>query len=223
MIGPPYLDVSRRYSNQPDEKKRIAEKIKKGGGGLWYGGQMTPHVFLSKTELDTLTTWVLGMEHLRNNYFEKIANESIEKVLLDKSGNGFQLELIDNPQNVSDFLKVDFSESMMGHVKTINFFGTSQFETVKKNSILKFEGKVEVLADGKYFLRLLKTGIGQLYIDGNSIISKRMDDHELAIDLKTGVHDFKVFYKPKFKNDTLSLSWISPGSTYYETITTIEN
>ncbi len=61
IVGPAYKDVAQKYAGQSDAAAKLAEKVVKGGGGVW--GQMpmpaNPHV--SPEEATKLVQWVLGL------------------------------------------------------------------------------------------------------------------------------------------------------------------
>lgn len=60
MMGPSYKDIAAKYAGQKDAEAKLAEKIVKGGGGVWGGAPMPPNASVSADEAKTLAKWALG-------------------------------------------------------------------------------------------------------------------------------------------------------------------
>lgn len=59
LIGPSFLDIAARYKGDTDAEARLAEKIKKGGGGVWGPIAMPPNA-IREEDLNALVKWVLS-------------------------------------------------------------------------------------------------------------------------------------------------------------------
>lgn len=62
LIGPAYADVAKKYPNTPANITHLAEKIVKGGGGVWGDMAMTPHPALSMDDAKALAQYVLSIK-----------------------------------------------------------------------------------------------------------------------------------------------------------------
>ena len=60
VIGPSYKDVAAKYSGQKDAADKLAQKILKGGSGVWGAVPMPANPQVNEAEAKTLATWVLG-------------------------------------------------------------------------------------------------------------------------------------------------------------------
>ncbi len=60
VIGPSYKDVAAKYSGQKDAADKLAQKILKGGSGVWGAVPMPANPQVNESEAKTLATWVLG-------------------------------------------------------------------------------------------------------------------------------------------------------------------
>jgi len=59
IVGPAYKDVAAKYAGQKDMVAKLAEKIQKGGVGVW--GQIPmPANAVTPDEAKQLATWVLS-------------------------------------------------------------------------------------------------------------------------------------------------------------------
>lgn len=59
LVGPSYKDVAKKYAAQADAAPMLAEKIKKGGKGVWGEVEMAAHPNLSKEDALALAQYVL--------------------------------------------------------------------------------------------------------------------------------------------------------------------
>lgn len=60
VIGPSYKDVAAKYGGQKDAADKLAQKILKGGSGVWGAVPMPANPQVSDAEAKTLAAWVLG-------------------------------------------------------------------------------------------------------------------------------------------------------------------
>jgi cytochrome c len=62
LIGPAYKDVAAKYAGQADAAKMLAEKIQKGGKGVWGEVPMPANPGVSAAEAAQLAKWVLSQK-----------------------------------------------------------------------------------------------------------------------------------------------------------------
>ena len=62
VIGPAYKDVAAKYAGQKDAADKLAQKIAKGGSGVWGAVPMPANPQVSEAEAKTLATWVLSIK-----------------------------------------------------------------------------------------------------------------------------------------------------------------
>ena len=58
-IGPAYKDVAAKYENTEENVKMLAEKVIKGGSGVWGAVPMTPHPQISQEDAEAMIKYVL--------------------------------------------------------------------------------------------------------------------------------------------------------------------
>ena len=61
LVGPSYAEISARYAPTPANVSRLAEKIIKGGGGVWGPVQMAPHSKMSMADAKKITQYILSL------------------------------------------------------------------------------------------------------------------------------------------------------------------
>ena len=59
LIGPAYKEVAAKYKGDPNAVKMLAEKMRKGGTGVWGKVPKPPNPMVNEQEAETLAKWVL--------------------------------------------------------------------------------------------------------------------------------------------------------------------
>ncbi len=59
LIGPPYRDVANKYADHPEAVELLAEKVMKGGTGVWGQVPMAAHPNLSKEDAVALVQYIM--------------------------------------------------------------------------------------------------------------------------------------------------------------------
>ncbi len=62
VVGPAYKDVAKKYAGQADASEKLAEKVMKGGGGVWGQMPMPPNPQVSAEEAKQLVQWILDLK-----------------------------------------------------------------------------------------------------------------------------------------------------------------
>jgi cytochrome c len=62
LIGPSYKDVAAKYAGQKDAADKLAQKIAKGGSGVWGAVPMPANPQVSEAEAKQLASWVLTVK-----------------------------------------------------------------------------------------------------------------------------------------------------------------
>ena len=62
LVGPSYKDVAAKYAGQKDAAAKLAEKIQKGGSGVWGQVPMPANPQVTPDEAKTLATWILTVK-----------------------------------------------------------------------------------------------------------------------------------------------------------------
>ncbi len=61
-IGPAYSEVAKKYAGQKDAEAKLADKVKKGGQGVWGQVPMPPNAAVPDADIKTLVKWVLSVK-----------------------------------------------------------------------------------------------------------------------------------------------------------------
>lgn len=62
VVGPAFKDVAARYRGDAGAEARLADKIAKGGSGVWGAMMMPPTPQLSEAERRSLAKYILSLK-----------------------------------------------------------------------------------------------------------------------------------------------------------------
>ena len=62
VIGPSYKEVAAKYAGQADAVAKLAEKVQKGGSGVWGQIPMPANAQVNAAEAKELVTWILTLK-----------------------------------------------------------------------------------------------------------------------------------------------------------------
>lgn len=62
VIGPSYLDVAKKYKNDPKALELLVSKVKLGGSGNWGQIPMAGHPSLKDEDIKLMVRWVLAQK-----------------------------------------------------------------------------------------------------------------------------------------------------------------
>src|SRR5512134_2595615 len=61
-VGPTYAEVAKKYAGQAGIEAKLAEKVKKGGTGVWGQVPMPPNPTVPDADLQALVKWILSIK-----------------------------------------------------------------------------------------------------------------------------------------------------------------
>lgn len=62
LVGPAYKDVAAKYRGQKGVEAKLAEKVKKGGSGVWGPVPMPPNAQLKDEDIHTMVKYILSLK-----------------------------------------------------------------------------------------------------------------------------------------------------------------
>jgi cytochrome c len=62
VIGPAYADVAAKYKGDAGAVAKLAEKVKKGGSGVWGPVPMPPNAAVPDADIKTMVTYVMTLK-----------------------------------------------------------------------------------------------------------------------------------------------------------------
>ena len=125
-IGPAYFDVAKKYQNDPNANTYLAEKIIKGGGGVWGEVAMAAHPSLPRSDVDQIVNWIMSLAD----------NKTVKKSLPQ---TGSLHASLGKPAKDNGVLSLSASYTDLGgtNIKSL----TGRTTTLLRNNKVLFSGK----------------------------------------------------------------------------------
>jgi glucose/arabinose dehydrogenase/type 1 glutamine amidotransferase/cytochrome c551/c552 len=145
-VGPSFMQVSQKYSKDPNAITYLSQKIIKGGGGVWGETQMAAHPNLPQSDVQQIVQWVLSL-----------ANQSAIKKSLPQTGT------ITPPANVKPgatmVLSASYTDKGGNNIKALT---GANVTTLNSNSVMftgkeKMQGFTVYNANGMSYMVMPKT------------------------------------------------------------------
>lgn len=61
-VGPTYEQVAKKYAGQKDAEAKLADKVKKGGSGVWGSVPMPPQAAVPDGDVKAMVKWILSVK-----------------------------------------------------------------------------------------------------------------------------------------------------------------
>ena len=62
LVGPSYKDVAAKYAGQKDAVDKLAQKVMKGGAGVWGAVPMPANPQVTEAEAKQLVQWIMTLK-----------------------------------------------------------------------------------------------------------------------------------------------------------------
>ena len=62
VVGPAYNDVAAKYKGDAGAAAKLADKVKKGGSGVWGPVPMPPNAAVPDAEIKTMVAYILALK-----------------------------------------------------------------------------------------------------------------------------------------------------------------
>lgn len=62
IVGPAYQEVAAKYKGDAGAAAKLADKVKKGGSGVWGQIPMPPNAQASDADIKSLVDWILALK-----------------------------------------------------------------------------------------------------------------------------------------------------------------
>ena len=62
VVGPAYVEVAAKYKGDAGAAAKLADKVKKGGSGVWGPVPMPPNAAVADADIKTMITYILALK-----------------------------------------------------------------------------------------------------------------------------------------------------------------
>lgn len=136
-IGPSFLQVSQKYDKQPEAMSYLAQKIIKGGSGVWGDVAMAAHPTLSQDDVQQMVSWILSLSNKPNLKKSLPSSGTIVPPVNQKPAGVMVLSASYTDKGGNNIKALTGNNSVALRSNTISFSGK---EKVKGFTIFKYNG-----------------------------------------------------------------------------------
>ncbi len=234
-IGPAYIDIAKRYRNNPDNVAMLIGKVKNGGSGVWGESVMSGHDDLSESTIQTMIEYIMDLDAEEEAKEPKVAEgesiplnlvAAIENVEHDKMMPGALLKIYFPTNETKTYTALadvqwDAKPAFSGVMPELDAKGPD-FKDLDENFAISAEGYILIPKDNNYVFRLSSDDGSRLVIDDKEIINNDGLHGDYAIDgeiaLSKGYHPFRVEFFQGAGGRSLVLQWVSFDGGGFKTI-----
>jgi cytochrome c len=234
-VGPAYVDIAERYKNTPENVKMLAQKIIKGGAGVWGVAAMSAHPDLQPEDAETMINYVLSLDEGEDDgeggnsskNLEDIAEGSWLRADVNVSDRDVRPGLLVNVMNLDKsplLLKdVDFdSKPAASLVANMIEASGEDFGSFKDNFALSATGYLFLDKDDNIVFQLSSDDGSRLFIDNKELITHDgwhgMEPKEAEVALRAGYHPIRIDYFQAGGGRGISLKWARFGNPGFKVI-----
>ena len=228
-IGPSYLQIASKYNSSDENVAMLANKIIKGGGGVWGQVLMSAHPNVSESNAKQMVSYILSLAtegkatvsitETNTADGEYLAAQNINASTLLP---GLMMQ-VHQHKNISKLADINPNEKpvMAGVTPKLKYMD-ADMGGLESNFSFIFEGYLEVPEDGVYNFHLSSDDGSQLIIDGKQII-----DHDGYhgteskygdVGLQKGQHNIYVDFFQGGGGKNILVQWRKKGETTFEDI-----
>lgn len=222
-VGPAYLDIAKKYNNDPATIEQLSAKIINGGSGVWGNQAMTPHPAIALSSAAEMVKYILsfsssGGENSNSGRINKIDTEPLDfdqETLLQ----GAIVTIYDLPGNVNSAVAVPTSSKpkFAGVLPAIANISGTGFKELLDNFGLLAKGYFHAPEDGDYAFEITSDDGSILYIGEQLLITNDgphgTESKLVSVPLKKGYYPFTLKYYQGGGGKYLSLAWKKPSDS----------
>ncbi|MCC7466297.1 MAG: DUF1080 domain-containing protein [Saprospiraceae bacterium] len=234
-VGPGYKQIAERYKNTPENLEILAQKIIKGGAGVWGVAAMSAHPDLQPEDAKAMVSYVLSLDegeddgegggavkHLNeipDNQWLKADNTVGDRDL----SPGLLVKLWSPGKKLSQLADSDFNAGpdMVASAAKMEA-GTEDFGTFKSDFYLQATGYLFLEKDDNVVFQLTSDDGSRLWVDGRMLIDHDgphgMEPREAEIALRAGYHPIRLDYFQGGGGCGIVLKWARFGAPGFKVI-----
>jgi len=224
-IGPAYVDVAKRYTNNEDNIKMLVAKVTNGGSGVWGSQIMNAHPDLSQYDITKMIEYVMSLDaDTEGNKEEDVTikkdmnAESPSKIVnLEETIPGAVTVIYKQKKGVRNLDGMQTTKAInAGIMPNFDNISGADFANNRDNFGLVSEGYLWIEKENSYNFRIWSDDGSRVSLNSKVILDNDgnhgTDYKEASVTLTQGLHPFKIEYFQGESGSYLSWNWKPSGS-----------
>lgn len=196
-VGPAYISVAQKYDNSPESVEYLANKIIKGGSGVWGETAMNAHPDLDFNAASNIARYILGLDKKETK--SEIISSSEDK----NTAKGVVVNVYQFAEALEKIPAIPQDKKpVISKIKNNTVVNSSFVNPLTHNYLTVMTGFLKVDRSAQYVFDTRNTdGGSRLTIDGRVLIDFDgyhqggwIGSEDAEIELKAGMHPFKFEY-----------------------------
>lgn len=234
-VGPGYKQIAERYKNTPENIEMLAQKVMKGGAGVWGVAAMSAHPDIQPDDAKAMVSYILSLDEgeddgegggpaksladIPNNLWLKADNSVGDRDL----SPGLLVKVWTSDKTLRSLSNVNQS-AKPALVATTNKMeaAAEDFGGFKDNFGLQASGYLFLEKDDNVVFQLASDDGSRLWLDGRELIDNDglhgQAPKEAEIALRAGYHPFRIDYFQGQGGKGIVLKWARFGSPGFKVI-----
>ncbi|MCR9290801.1 MAG: DUF1080 domain-containing protein [Bacteroidetes bacterium] len=229
-VGPAYIDVAKKYENNPANVAMLVGKVKNGGKGVWGEAPMTPHHDMDEGDITIMVQYIMDLDKEEEEAVASIPEGNApEATDFESSKEG----IADNEMFPGGLLSIYSHDYPLSKLADVNSDQTPEFEGIvpqvnllsgdlvdlADHSAIHIEGYLKIPTNNNYVFRLASDDGSKLWIDDMEVIDHDglhgagPKDGEMA--LAEGYHSFKIEFFQGAGGKSLEFFWRPYGTSEF--------
>jgi cytochrome c len=229
-VGPSYKQIAERYKNTPENLEMLAQKVMKGGSGVWGIAAMSAHPDLQPEDAKAMVAYVMSLDEGEDNGQGGTTSKKLTDIPNDqwlKPNNiveentlapGLMVKLWVSNKNLDKLsdLPTETKPAMLATAGKVEA-SAQDFGDLKDNFGLHASGYLFLEKDDNIVFQLSSDDGSKLWIDDQLIVDNDgphgMAPKEAEIALRAGYHPLRIAYFQGGGGRGIELKWARFGDT----------
>ncbi|BFM22165.1 family 16 glycoside hydrolase [Gilvimarinus japonicus] len=231
-VGPSYMSIAQRYTNESDAVATLSEKIIAGGAGNWGQVPMTPHADLNEQDAAQMVEYILTLKpkaDITDNDAGPMTLPAVpvnlkdETPLLEQNTPGAMVYLhyFSGDQPNVEILRTT-PPALGAHTPQLHLPDIDGFEPIKERFAYQVKTNLNLTEPQNTTLRLVSDDGSYLYLDGELTIDHwgfhGPDPMDTEVSLAPGIHPLEIIFFQGTSGAALSLQWKNPATGKFELV-----
>ncbi len=231
-VGPAYMAIARKYSDQEETVTMLANKIIKGGNGIWGQALMSPHPDLSEEDAADMVRYILSLDDQDENNEENAWHLGVKTVTPGFAGQvpkptegtpGLSAYLYIHSGDSPNFEALKEEDPFRGAIiPQLHLREASDFGDREQQFAMIVKGTISPPKTGSYSFRLWSDDGSFLYIDGKQVIDNGgfhgVEARDGEVYLTEGAHDLEIHFYQGGGGAAVSFQWFNTDLGNYEVV-----
>lgn len=220
-IGPAYISIAEKYPFSKAQMTALAQKIIKGGAGVWGEQVMTAHPDLMENDAKTMVSYILGLDGEKAPEEEEARENPMEEFVMnpeiEDQGILLNVYAYDSPlEGMPEIGELD-NPIFSAPIPAVYAMSEADFQGLDQQFAFMLEGFLDIPEDNTYLFAITSDDGSLLYLDDKLVIDNdgfhALETKEAEVWLTKGRHPIEMKYFQAGGGKGVALQWRKPGDT----------